>query len=50
MPKNKYKINEHNIYRHKRKNETEDEYAKRSANDLEKKIEYWTRKNLWFYR
>ncbi len=38
MPKNKYKINEHNIYRHKRKNETEDDYAKRSAHDLEKKI------------
>ena len=36
MPSNKFKINEHNIYRHKRKNETEDEYAKRSAHDLEK--------------
>ena len=48
MPSNKFKINEHNIYRHKRKNETEDEYAEKSAHDLKKNIKYWTRKICGF--
>ena len=36
--KNVVKINEHNYLRHKKILETEEEYSKRSANELEKKI------------
>ncbi len=38
LNKNSYKISECNIYRNKLANESEDEYASRCANELEKKI------------
>jgi adenosylmethionine-8-amino-7-oxononanoate aminotransferase len=38
LNKNVIKINEHNLIRHKKKNETEEQYAERSASELEKKI------------
>ncbi len=38
LSKNCKKISEHNIYRHKKKNESEENYSTRSADELEKKI------------
>ena len=38
FPKFRAKINEHNIYRHRRDNESHEEYAERSAQELESKI------------
>ena len=37
-PKFRSKISEHNIYRHKKKNESTNDYTKRSLKELEKKI------------
>ena len=37
-PKFRSKVSEHNIFRHKNKNETDDEYTERCIYDLEKKI------------
>tara|TARA_B100000963_G_scaffold29270_1_gene21708 strand:- start:34554 stop:35876 length:1323 start_codon:yes stop_codon:yes gene_type:complete len=46
LNKNTYKIPECNIYRHKYKNESSEEYAARSANDLENKIKLIGAENI----
>ncbi len=38
FPKNRAKVSEHNIYRHMKKDETEEQYSSRCAKELEDKI------------